>query len=84
MLNRMSARGVLPAAGLGALARECQEGLWRHWLSWGWGGLGCFQGGNWCSCPSICLEGLWESRCCSKAQAELFRPRAYCWRGNMA
>lgn len=48
------------------------------------GGLGCFQGGNWCCCPSTCLEGLWESRCCGKAQAELFRPRPYCWRRNMA
>lgn len=48
------------------------------------GCLGCFQGGSWSSCPNTCLEGRWESWCCSKAQAELFRPRHYCWRGNMA
>lgn len=37
------------------------------------GGLGCFRGGSWSSCPSTCLEGRWENRCCSKAQAELFQ-----------
>lgn len=53
----------------------------RHWLRWR--DLGCFWGGNWSSCPSICLESLWGCQCCSKAQAELFRPRAYCWRAKM-
>lgn len=65
---RIFARVVLPVMGLGALARWGQEGL-----------DAAFGVGAGPSAPAP-LEG----RCCSKAQAELFRPRGYCWRGNTA
>lgn len=61
--------GVLPAAGLGALVRlpggpvEMLAQLGSGLLSgWELDLLSCTR-----------LEGWWESRCCSKAQAELFQ-----------
>lgn len=40
---------------------------------WGWGVWAAFRVATGAPAPAR-LEGLWESRCCSKAQAELFRP----------
>lgn len=74
LLIRMSAHGCCLQRGWGLWPGSATRGC-GDTGSLGAGGLGCFQGGNWCSCPSTCWEGLWESRCCSKARAELFRPR---------